>query len=110
MQLGIILWSKVDTYFPVMSYDDLVYYLIFVQKKRFNVKMAKTLLVRTNINAYSARVVVDLLLGTGNTSTNTLVRSQRSNLLSQIGTSLAQPIKAGFISSSLQVAQPPLFF
>jgi hypothetical protein len=47
--------------------------------------------------------VVALLPGTGNTSTNTLAgntlaSSQRSNLLSQRSTSLAQPIKAGFIS------------
>ena len=54
-------------------------------------------------------IVVALLPGTGNTSTNTLASSQRSNLLSQRSTSLAQPIKAGFISSPLPVPQhsPP---
>ena len=47
--------------------------------------------------------VVALLPGTGNTSTNTLAFSQRSNLLSQRSTSLAQQIKAVFISSPLPV-------
>ena len=51
--------------------------------------------------------VVALLQGTGNTSTNTLAYSQRSNLPNQRSTSLAQPIKAGFISSSLPVPQHP---
>ena len=54
-------------------------------------------------------IVVALLPGTGNTLTNTLASSQCSNLLSQRSTSLAQPIKAGFISSPLPVPQhsPP---
>ena len=59
---------------------------------------------------YMYITVVALLPGTGNTSTNRLTSSQRSNLLSQRGTSLAQPIKAGFISSPLPVPQhPPLY-
>ena len=51
--------------------------------------------------------VVVLLPGTGNTSTNMLASSQHSNLLSQRSTSLAQPIKAGFIPSPLPVPQHP---
>ena len=51
------------------------------------------------------KTVVALLPGTGNTSTNTLASSQRSNLMSQRSTSLAQPIKAGFISLPLPVPQ-----
>jgi hypothetical protein len=51
--------------------------------------------------------VVALLPGTGNTLTNRLTSIQRSNLLSQRSTSLAQPIKAGFISSPLPIPQHP---